>query len=457
MWSSIRRVGYVSFVRTASLLICLLVAACGQSNKNPDGGVGGGSGGGGAGGGGTGGGGAADSGWIEAAHPVMPQLVSADGGPVLSTPNARFIFYPGHPFEPDLETYAQHMTTSTYWATTTSEYGVGPLTYAGKIELTGQTPPTTISSTDLHTQMQSWLQLGTLGTVDPEGIYTIVFPVSTKITRPNPVSSLFGTIDSCTGFGGYHDHVELPLGDGGTQLVAFAVIPTCGTTPDVNGLTEVISHEWIEAATDPFLDSNGGLNLTGGPYAAYFNVDQDHVIWGVMGGGEAGDLCEFGGPKIDVSLADVGFVTQRTWSNKAAAAGHDPCVPEIAGPYFAAAPVLTDDVTLTSGITGTIHSKGIVIPVGGSKTIDVQLFSDGDTGHPWTVIAEDLMYRFYGPYGFNKTLDLTWDKTEGKNGDVLHLTIKVTAQSAIGGGHAILITSTDGDRVALWPGLIVEH
>ncbi len=57
----------------------------------------------------------------------------------------------------------------------------------------------------------------------------------------------------------------------------------------------------------------------------------------------------------------------------------------------------------------------------------------------------------------DRTLDFAWDKTEGQNGDVLHLTITVTAQSAIGGGHAVLITSTMGQRIAMWPGLIVEH
>jgi hypothetical protein len=32
----------------------------------------------------------------------------------------------------------------------------------------------------------------------------------------------------------------------------------------------------------------------------------------------------------------------------------------------------------------------------------------------------------------------------------------VNAASPIAGGHAFLITSTQGQRTALWPGLIVE-
>ena len=42
---------------------------------------------------------------------------------------------------------------STYWHATTSEYGVGALSYGGTIDLTGETPPTSISSDSI----QSWV------------------------------------------------------------------------------------------------------------------------------------------------------------------------------------------------------------------------------------------------------------------------------------------------------------
>jgi hypothetical protein len=113
-------------------------------------------------------------------------------------------------------------------------------------------------------------------------------------------------------------------------------------------------------------------------------------------------------------------------------------------------------VSFESTLTGKVTTKGIKIPVGESRTIEVDLFSDGDTGGPWKVIAEDLMSTVYGSYGLKPTMTFAWDRTEGQNGEKLHLTITVTAASFIGGAHAFMITSWLKNRVAVWPGLVVE-
>jgi hypothetical protein len=392
-----------------------------------------------------------------APHPALPQLTNQNGGPVLTTPKAYLVFYPGYPYESGLQDFAQKMVTSTYWATTTQEYGVGPLAYGGTIELTGQTAPQSIASTDIQTWVEQQIQSGTFGTPDPQAIYTVFYPSSTTITQPNPVSALLPAAQSCAAFGGYHDNASVTVGDAGTATgYAYAVIPTCGTS--VDGLTAVVSHEWVEASTDPLLTSSGTFALTGGPQAAFFSVDQDHVIWDLLGGGEAGDQCEPEGTPIYVTPPDVGHTVQRTWSNLQAEASHDPCAPDITGAFFDAAPVLTESVTLSSAITGTVTSKGVTIPVGQSKTIEVDLFSDGDTGGPWTVAAADVLSTYYGSYGLTPTMTFAWDRTQGQNGEKLHLTITVTTASALtGGGHAFMITSTKGSRQAVWPGLVVEQ
>jgi len=391
-----------------------------------------------------------------APHPALPQLVNKAGGPVLTTPKVYLVFYPGYPYETQLDDFATKISAaaSTYWATTTMEYGIGTLAYAGKIELTGQTPPTSIQSTDIQTWVEQQLQAGTFGTPDPEAIYTIVYPQGTTITQPNPVSSLFPAPQSCVAFGGYHDNAILGGDAGPAKNYAYAVIPTCSTS--VGGLTSVISHEWVEAATDPYLTSGGTFTLNGGPNAAFYSVDGDHLVWDLLGGGEAGDQCEPEGSPIYVTPTDVGHTVQRTWSNQSAAGSHDPCVPGITGAFFDSAPVLPDTVTFTSAITGTITTKGVTIPVGQSKTIEVDLFSDGDTGGPWTVTADDVLSKYYGSYGLSKTLSFAWDRTQGQNGEKLHLTVTVTAASIIGGGHAFMITSSKGTRQAVWPGLVVE-
>jgi hypothetical protein len=391
-----------------------------------------------------------------APHPPLPTLSNANHGPVLTTPHVYLVVYPSYPFLTDVQTFAQKIGPSTYWPATTQEYGVGTISYAETITLTGQTPPTSITSTDIQTWVASELQSGAFGTPDPLGIYTIVYPSSTTITQPNPVSTLLPASQSCVAFGGYHGNAVVMPSDGGApQNYAYAVIPTC--SGNVQDLTAVLSHEWIEASTDPFLTTMGLFSISGGPMSAFFTVDPDHAIWELLGGGEAGDLCEPEGNPIYITPPDIGYEVQRTWSNLSAMGSHDPCVPGLAGQsFFDSAPVLTDTVTFTSSLTGSVTTKGVTIPVGQSKTIEVDLFSDGPTSGPWTVQAADVLSTYYN-FGIPSSLAFAWDRTSGVNGEKLHLTITVTTASIIGNGHAFMITSSTSDgRVAVWPGMIVE-
>jgi hypothetical protein len=387
-----------------------------------------------------------------APHPALPQLINRTNGRVLTNPKIYLVFYSGYPYESDLQTFTQKMTQSSYWATTTEEYGVGALAYAGTIELS-EAAPATISSDDIQTWVGNALSSGKLGAPDPEAIYTLFYPKSTTVTMPNPISTLLPPSQSCVAFGGYHNDVSV-AGDGGMANYAYAVIPTCGTS--AKALTSVVSHEWVEASTDPDVTASGPFTLTGGPQAAFYLPDQDHLVWALLGGGEAGDLCEPEGAGADITPSDIGFPVQRTWSNLAAQASHDPCVPEVSGAFFDSAPVLPETVTLSSQLTGTVMTKGITIAVGESKTIEVDLFSDGDTNGPWTVRADDLLSTYYGSFGLAPTLAFSWDRTQGQNGEKLHLTITVTAKATIGGAHAFIITSTKGSRKTVWPGLVLE-
>jgi hypothetical protein len=392
-----------------------------------------------------------------APHPPLPRLTNATGGPVLTTPNIHLIVYPGNPNEAALSTFAQRLAASTYWAETTEEYGVGALSYAGTTVLAGETPPDRITSVEIQTWMGQKLRSGAFGAPDPQAIYTIVYPATTRIEQPNPVNPIFGPAASCSNFRGYHNNVGVALTDAGASTnFAYAVLATC--TSSLDDLTEVASHEWVEASTDPEVTENGLFTTSAGPDAAYYSADPDHAVWNILAlGGEAGDLCEPERPEAVYTPLDVGNAVQRTWSNRLAAASHDPCAPPIAGlPFFDSAPVLDETVTFTSGPTGTITTKGVTIPVGQSRTIEVDLFSDGPTSGPWTVTAEDLLNRNYASYGLTNTLAFQWDRTQGTNGERLHLTITVTSASFLGGVHAFVITSTLGNRRYEWPGTVVE-
>ncbi len=136
---------------------------------------------------------------------------------------------------------------------------------------------------------------------------------------------------------------------------------------------------------------------------------------------------------------------QHLWSNSAATAGHDPC--GILSTYFNTAPVLG---TLN---TGRVLTPGLQIAVGSQQTIELDLFSDGPT-QQWSVRALD----FAGLTGGQESLAFSFDKTKGKNGDKLQLTVSVTGMGQLFGQQglaAFILFSTIGKTYTAWPVLVL--
>jgi hypothetical protein len=257
---------------------------------------------------------------------------------------------------------------------------------------------------------------------DDNTIYLIHYPASTTIT----LTSGGMAAQSCSTFGGYHNSVALTSG----QNVTYAVIPTCGDLDGLNGIDELTgaaSHEIVEAATDPTPEVQGSQ--------AYAQVDNAHLIWELaLGGGEVGDMCaQF--PGSFTKFSDLPYTVQRIWSDKSAATYHDPCVPELPGEvYFNAAPVLPDMISIPT--VGTV--SGVQIPVGASKTVELDLFSEADTNGPWNVNVIDLDSYMNEP----AALGFSLDSTSGQNGQKLHLTIDALSAGQYGVGVFIVISYT---------------
>ncbi|MFO0614971.1 MAG: hypothetical protein U0414_20445 [Polyangiaceae bacterium] len=221
-----------------------------------------------------------------------------------------------------------------------------------------------------------------------------------------------------------------------------AVMPRCNYPGEtrIDTLTSTASHEYIEAATDPF------------PYkdAALAQTDVQHIYWlFALGGGETADMCAQN-PNAFVKFPGFDYKVQRSWSNVAAKASHDPCQPALPGHvYFNAAPVFKDMVNLGQNI-GKV--KGALIPVGQSKTVDVALFSDGPTNGNFHVAAYDSSDFFGGA----KELDLSFDETAGQNGQTLHLTINVLKSNTYKTEIFFLIASKGADQ-NLWIGVVGQQ
>jgi hypothetical protein len=145
------------------------------------------------------------------------------------------------------------------------------------------------------------------------------------------------------------------------------------------------------------------------------------------------------------------YLLSRGWSNAAAAAGNlDPCQPGIdpAQPFVGAFPVMPDMVS-PQGTPG----PGAIIPVGQSKTVEVDCFSFQQT-QPFTVTARQGRSIMPPELGF------TWDSTTCTNGDKRHLTI--TVNSAGQNGYeafvveAYLPGATDQQKPG-WAGVVTAQ
>lgn len=284
------------------------------------------------------------------AFPPMQALNA--GGRVFHHARVVPITFKGNDWRDDLEDFIASVGCTDYWRAIGAEYGVHELTSGVPIHV-DEPAPAKISDKGIETWLRGQLTAKTPGFEQPgpETIYAIYYPSDTTVK--------LSTLESCRGFGGFHKSFKMPDGSD----VAYAVMMDCSGSLD--DLTSVTSHELIEAATDPI------------PFTApaYSDADADHAAYWFRTGGEVADLCETIDRAGQTTLAGYPFVVQRSWSNAAALAGHDPCVP-MSGTYFNVVPEVTDTVPIiTSG--GVVDTKGIKMAVGETKTITLQLFADG--------------------------------------------------------------------------------
>jgi hypothetical protein len=371
-----------------------------------------------------------------AKHSKPPSVVSYNG-PVLASPKIVPVFFADYDatLAGQVADFDSKVGATQYWAANVTEYGVGPATSAAAIMLTETAPP---STDDMG--IQTWLA-GKLNGDDPawpaadaNTLYSLHYPESTTITS--------GNTSSCVDFGGYHSNINLDAAHG-SLAVAYAVIPSCSnfdmmTLEDATTATE--SHELVEAVTDPYPMTT----------PAYTTVDDGHFYWTrILGGGEIGDMCAQFASSYTVFPELPGYLVQRSWSNVAANAGHDPCVPALPGSvYFNTAPVLPD--TITASMFGQMVSlKGVKIPVGTSKVVELDLFSEAKTSGPWTVTVKDGAAAFGG----KALLDFSLDKDSGVNGEKLNLTITVNTAGKHG-TETFIIDSQLGTQKTVWIGIV---
>jgi hypothetical protein len=332
----------------------------------------------------------------------MPQVLRQDPAGVIASPKVVVATWSDDPYRDDIEAFYPAFAASTQWAAQTSEYGVGALAVGTPIHLPGNAPS---SYTDEDVQMLLMTQLGPSapwGPADPSTVYTFVIEESTSFDAQGE--------DCCSAFGGYHGDVLV-----GSVDVPYAVLCECppGTLAGgtLDGLTGAASHELIEAATDAYpYDGASGYTAPGPPFAG----------WIYATGGEVADLCELATTAFWTPTA-LGYAVQRTWSNAAAAAGHDPCVSDGTTPYYQTLPATDATIPFGGGDPFSSTVTGFAIPMEKTAWVPMRTFADDATG--------PLMVTFLDLSGTPASPSLMFSPTTitVQPGDTFHVAITATA------------------------------
>lgn len=353
--------------------------------------------------------------------PDIGQL-KTKGGAVVKAPKIVTIVWTQDPNYKTYEAIGDNIGASAYWKTTVSEYGVGPATNGGHVEITGA-PPASMDDGTNNDEVDAFIVKGVTGAPangwpvpDANTMYMLYLPEATAL--------LNNKADDCPNNNGYHSETTVGAN---THVVYGLIASKCHdpATSAVDEATETATHEIAEAATDPHTNSD----------LAWTGFDADHYAWELFQQrqDEDGDACEFYDDVYYNDMAVGGFV-QRLWSNASAKAGHNPCVPVPAEPYFNATPLAQETIT-TTGTTNLMHTtKGYRIAVGASKTFAIGFYSDAKTDD-WDVTPY-VGDGFGPPATPHATVSI--DKSTGNNGTIANVTVNVT--SAPAKGNQILIT-----------------
>jgi hypothetical protein len=277
-------------------------------------------------------------GWETPPHRPFPQVPSRDGA-LLSPLRLVTIISSNQSADTDrLFGFSDAAVKSAWWRTLADEYHLGAATSAAT--LIGPDITADVTDHDVFTYIEGMVQGSAPLQPDGNTLYLLYLPAGVTVISRGVRN------DSCAQFGAYH----AVYGSRGDNL---AVVQRCPSSDVLDVMTAAASHEIIEAATDPDLRS----------YALPDIADQrpwTESIWNAWeleGGAELADLCE------GTFYEERGFFYQRVWSNRAAAAGGDPCIPALDQPFY--------DTTFDRDWYAVSAGATVSIPVNGWSTAAV--------------------------------------------------------------------------------------
>ena len=245
--------------------------------------------------------------YLPAAHGAEPQFTNSGGG-TLTDLHLVTVTFQGYPYRQEVEALGNWLVTSDWLQSFAADYGPINATNTN-VEISTAAPSGTLQTSDVESFLSTKISAGTLpGGPNAAGInnhlYVLYYPADTAVS--------FGGGTTCTDNLGFH-YTNQPGVQVGPSQLYYAVIPDCDA--GAGSVERTSSHEVIEAVTDP---TGAGYALNTGPWS-----EQGASI-------EVADVCE-----ADI-VSEAGFVLSTAWSNSAAAAGLNPCIPwrPLQGPYL---------------------------------------------------------------------------------------------------------------------------
>ncbi len=352
-------------------------------------------------------------------RPTMPRLEHGRL-PAIAAPVVVPVYFAGETERDTIDTSLAKWIASPYFAASVREYGVARGSLGSSIAL-GESAAPAWTLADIDAWLAAKLD-GThpeLGPVDAttlaSKVFVLFYPSSSVVRLPSGATS-------CDDFPAAHFGVTLPSG----ATVTYAIIPRCPAAPGTTALetlTASTTSQIVSAITNPISSSTSTEH-------GWAGFDAEHAAFALIGGGEVGTACASYKP---ITPPDLGVAIARTWSNAAAAAYEEPCLPaRDAQPYFAAAPVVSDQVHLHGAPVA-----GVKVPLGATVKVPLDLFSAAPTSGAWTVNVTGIASGFHASV----------EPGTGANGDVLEVSIhneKATSPTVL------LVVSTLAGRNSLW-------
>jgi hypothetical protein len=243
----------------------------------------------------------ADTAFVTAPHAPFPSVPDTGTGH-LTKLRLVSIVTAGDPLRDALFAFGDALVKSAWLASFASEYGLDPT--GTSLHVDGPALGGNVTLDD----MRAYVVANVASTARPDGqtLYMLYLPPEATLQMGDTLNC------GCAAQGGAHASLE-GAGD------AIAYVQRCSASDD-DSVTRTASHEVAEAMTD-----------TGSGY----RIESSSPAWSASvwasaqpGTIEIGDLCS------GTFVTEGQWTYQRIWSNAAAAAGGDPCVPALPTPWF---------------------------------------------------------------------------------------------------------------------------